>query len=141
MIYRGADGRRHVRVGAHLVEFAVVVPVFFLFIFGLIEIGRGMMVNSLVTNSARAGCRTGTLPGTTNNDVTAAVSNLLNAQGISGYTTTIQVNGSSSVNVSTAQPQDTITVIVSVSAANTSWLPSLLFVQGTISGRFSMPHE
>jgi Flp pilus assembly protein TadG len=132
---------RLVREGAHLVEFAVVIPVFFIFIFGLIEIGRGMMVNSLITNAARAGCRTGTLSGKTNSDVSAAVDELLSGQGVSGHTTTIKVNGSTSTNVSSAVAQDTIMVVVAVPAANTTWLPSVLYVKGTITGQFSLPHE
>ena len=136
-----SDPARYVRVGAHMVEFAVVIPVFFLFIFALVEIGRGMMVTSLISNAARAGCRTGTLPGKTNSDVTASVDGLLSGQGVSGYTTTIKVNGSSSTNVSAAQSQDTINVVVTVSTANTSWLPSVLYVNGTITGQFSLPHE
>jgi Flp pilus assembly protein TadG len=141
MLFRGAATARPVRVGAHMVEFAVVIPVFFLFIFGLIEIGRGMMVESLVTNAARVGCRTGILPGKTNSDVSATVDSLLAGQGVSGYTTTVMVNGSTATNVSAAQTQDTVTVIITVPAANTSWLPSVLFVKGNITGQFTMPHE
>ena len=129
------------RVGAHLVEFAMVIPFFFLFVFALIEIGRGMMVSSLVTNAARAGCRTGIVPGKSNSDVTNTVSGLLDAQGISGYTTTVTVNGSTATNVSAAQSADTIVVTVTVPIASASWLPSLSFLSGNITGRFSMPHE
>ena len=135
-----AGRRRFVRVGAHMVEFAVVIPVFFVFIFGLIEIGRGMMVGTLMTNAARVGCRTGTLPGKTNSDVTTAINDLLSAQGISGHSTTITVNGSST-NVSAASSQDTVRVVVSVPAANTTWLPSFLYVKGNVTGQFSLPHE
>ena len=135
-----ADRRRFVRVGAHIVEFAFVIPVFFIFVFVLIEIGRGMMVSTLVTNAARVGCRTGTLPGKTNSDVTTAASGLLAAQGIAGSTTTITVNGAAT-NVSAASSQDTIRVIVSVPATNTTWLPSALYVKGNVTGQFSLPHE
>jgi Flp pilus assembly protein TadG len=129
------------RVGAHIVEFAMVIPFFFLFVFGLIEIGRGMMVSSLVTNAARAGCRTGIVPGRSNTDVTNAVNGLLQAQGVSDYTTTITVNGSNSTNVNAAQSGDTIIVTVTVPIVKASWLPSLSFLSGNITGRFSMPHE
>lgn len=131
---------RKARRGAHTVEFAVVIPVFFLLIFGLVEISRGMMVRSLVTNAARSGCRTGTLPGMTNTDVTNSVDSVLSTGGITGYTTTILVNGNSG-SVATAATSDTITVQVSVPAANTSWLPTLSFLKNNIAGQFSMPHE
>ena len=54
-------------------------------------------MSSLVCNATRAGCRVGVLPNKTNSDVAAAVDNLLKNQGITGYTTTITVNGSISV--------------------------------------------
>jgi len=119
----------------------MVIPFFFLFVFGLIEIGRGMMVSSLVTNAARAGCRTGIVPGRSNTDVTNTVNGLLQAQGVSDYTTTITVNGSNSTNVNAAQSGDTIIVTVTVPIVKASWLPSLSFLSGNITGRFSMPHE
>jgi Flp pilus assembly protein TadG len=129
------------RDGAHLVEFAVVVPVFFVFIFGLIEVGRGMLDSSLITNAARAGCRTGIIPNRTTQNVKDAVDNLLRAQGITGYITTVSVNGNSSTNVSSATTNDTITVAVSIPMANASWVPTLSFVTGTLTGQFSFPHE
>src|SRR5688572_25123892 len=73
MIRRSPFRPCQARTGAHIVEFAVVVPVFLAFIFGLIEIGRGMMVSSLMSNAARAGCRAGIIPGSSNSSVTTAV--------------------------------------------------------------------
>src|SRR5438128_1702420 len=61
------------RGGAAAVEFAVVVPVFFLIFFGIVEIGRAFMVRGILDNAARAGCRTGILQGKSNTDVTSAV--------------------------------------------------------------------
>lgn len=141
MIVQRGGKYRVVRAGTHLVEFALVIPVFFLFVFGLIEIGRGMMVGSLVTNAARTGCRIGIVPGKTTSDVTAAVDGILQRQGISGYTTTVEVNGEKAKDVSAASSADTIRVTVSVPWANTSWLPGLSFIAGNVTGRFSMPHE
>ena len=131
---------RHKRVGAHLVEFALVVPVFFLFILTMIEVGRGMMVSTLATNAARAGCRIGVVPGRASSDVNATVDSLLTAQGINQYTTTVTVNGNST-NVSAAQSGDTITVTVAIPIAQASWLPGLSFINGNITGRYSIPHE
>lgn len=140
MIFQRNGRARQERSGAHTVEFAVVSSVFFVLVFGLVEISRAMMVSSLVNNAARAGCRTGTLPSKTNDNVTAAVDNVLSVGGVTGYTTTITVNGAST-NVSAASSGDTVTVQVSVPAANTSWLPSQLYIRNNISGKFSLPHE
>jgi Flp pilus assembly protein TadG len=46
--------RRH---AAHLVEFAFVVPIFLLFIFGILEYSRYVMTLQVMTNAAREGAR------------------------------------------------------------------------------------
>ena len=124
----------------HLVEFAVVVPIFITFVFGITEIGRGMMVTSLMSNAARVGCRTGIITGNTDTQVNSAIDTLLSAQGISGYTTTIKVNGSVA-NSSTAVTNDTVQVTVSIPATSASWLPNLSFLSNNLSGQYSLPHE
>ena len=66
------------RSGVAAIEFAIVAPVFFLLMFGLIEFGRMMMVQQSLTNAAREGCRTAVLATTINSsDVEAAVRNYL----------------------------------------------------------------
>src|SRR4029079_7300001 len=65
------------RRGAAVVEFAVVSPVFFLLIFGMIEYGRLVMVQQVLTNASREGARVGVLDGSTQADVTTAVNNYL----------------------------------------------------------------
>ncbi len=44
-----------------MVEFAIVAPIFFLLIFGMIEFGRVVMVQQLLTNASREGARLGVL--------------------------------------------------------------------------------
>jgi Flp pilus assembly protein TadG len=46
--------RRH---AAHLVEFAVIVPIFLLFLFGILEYSRYLMTLQVMTNAAREGAR------------------------------------------------------------------------------------
>ncbi len=48
---------RRNRQGAAAVEFAIVAPVFFLMVFGMIEFGRAIMVKQVMTNAARDGAR------------------------------------------------------------------------------------
>jgi hypothetical protein len=45
--------------GQALVEFALVLPVFFLAIFGLLDVGRLVYTNSALSQAAREGARTG----------------------------------------------------------------------------------
>ena len=66
------------RSGVAAVEFALVAPVFFLLVFGLIELGRMLMVQQSLTNAAREGCRTAVMATTINSsDVDTAVRNYL----------------------------------------------------------------
>lgn len=51
---RTSDGKR----GQGLVEFALVLPLFLLLIFGLIDIGRLVYMNSVLSQAAREGART-----------------------------------------------------------------------------------
>jgi Flp pilus assembly protein TadG len=45
------------RAGAHLVEFAFVAPIFFLFLFGIFEYGRMLFVRQVMQAAAREGAR------------------------------------------------------------------------------------
>lgn len=128
------------RRGSNLVEFALVSPVFFLFVFGLVDIGRGMMASSLLTNAARSGCRVGVLPGKSNTDVQNAVAATVNGQGLGSPTTTVLVNGAAK-NVSSATSGDNITVTVGVPYSEVTWLPSTWFVSGNVTGTFTLAHE
>jgi Flp pilus assembly protein TadG len=56
---------RRFRQGAAVVEFAVVAPVFFLLVIGMIEFGRAIMVQQVMTNASREGARVGVLDSAT----------------------------------------------------------------------------
>ncbi len=47
------------RRGAAIVEFAVIAPLLFFLIFGMIEFGRVIMVMQVMTNATREGARLG----------------------------------------------------------------------------------
>lgn len=51
--------RRPRTPGQSLVEFALVLPVFFLLLFGLIDMGRYVYLNSTLSQAAREGARVG----------------------------------------------------------------------------------
>src|SRR5262249_9583400 len=107
---------------AAAVEFAVVAPLLFLLLLGMIEFGRGFMVSELLTNAARAGCRVGVLNGSSNDTITTSVTNALTSAGITGATTTVQVNGA----VADANPActgDAVTVLVEIPYSRVTWLP------------------
>jgi Flp pilus assembly protein TadG len=128
------------RQGTTAVEFAVAISIFVLLVFGIIEVGRGFMVTHLLANAARNGARTGILASSSNSDVTTAVNNTLANEGLSGATTKILVNGAVA-DVATAQSGDQITVVVSMTADQATWLPGARILTGTLSGEFALRRE
>jgi Flp pilus assembly protein TadG len=135
--YRRFEARR----GAATVEFAVVAPLLFAVILGIMEFGRGMMVAEMVTAASRAGCRAASLSGASTTSVTTVVND--NLTGISGSTVVMTVNGATQ-NVSTAVSGDTIKVTVSVPYNSITWLPtaSSSYLSGlTLTGSASMCRE
>lgn len=125
------------RRGAAAVEFALVAPVFFLLVFGMIEYGRMVMVQQLLTNAAREGARRGVLDGSTTSEVTTAVTSYLSGASVSGATVTVTPNPPSSATF--GQP---VTVQVSVPFNSVSWLPSPLFLGGrTLTSTATMRRE
>jgi Flp pilus assembly protein TadG len=128
------------RSGTTTVEFAVVISVFLVFVFGLVEVGRGFMASHLLTNAARVGCRQGILESQTTATITTAVNSLLATQAIQGATTTVQVNGVVA-DASTANANDDITVIVSAPVSSLTWVPVTNYLNGNISGQYTLRRE
>jgi Flp pilus assembly protein TadG len=122
------------------VEFAILAPVFFMLILALIELGRGIMVRHMLTNAARAGCRVGVLEGKGNTDVTAAVNRTLNIVGISGDAVMITVNDGGG-DVLNANPDDEVTVVVSVPVSGVTWLPGGRYLSGNLTGQYTLRKE
>src|SRR5262249_26291047 len=128
------------RGGAVTVEFALVAPVIFLFVFGLIELSRGLMVTHLLTNAARNGCRTGILEGKGNTDISNAVNTTLSAAGISNDTTTVLINDGNGDAVN-AKMGDEVTVSVKVPVASVSWIPGAQYLSGNLGGKYTLRKE
>jgi Flp pilus assembly protein TadG len=72
--------RRH-RRGATLVEFAVTVPVFFLFLLAAFEFGWMNVLRHTADNAAYEAARTVIVPGATAAEATTKAANLLNIVG------------------------------------------------------------
>jgi Flp pilus assembly protein TadG len=105
--------------GSAAVEFALVVPVFMAFVFGIFEGGRLMEVQHAVTAAARAGAREASLSNSTTSSTTAVALSALKAAGIStsGIVPTISPG-----DPSTAAPDSSVSVTVSVPYATVSWV-------------------
>jgi Flp pilus assembly protein TadG len=107
------------------VEFAIIAPIVVMLVLAMIEFSRLMMVEEILTNAAREGCRRAVLTGATLSDATSTVDTYLSGSGISGYTTTVTPDPG------TADPGTAITVQITVPYSNVSWLPVPIFLGDT----------
>lgn len=63
------------RTGATIVETAIVMPVFFMFVFAIIEFGHAIMINNVMKNACRQAARWGSATGATTEEVERYVRN------------------------------------------------------------------
>lgn len=114
------------RQGAAVVEFAVVAPIFILLVFGMIEFGRMVMVQQVITNASREGARLAVLDGTTKSEVLATVNNYLASSSITGATVAVDPDPPDN-----AAFGDPVTVTITIGFDQVSWLPAPMFLSGT----------
>lgn len=117
--------RRRKRRAAAVVEFAIVAPLFFFFVLGLVEYGRMVMVQQILVNASREGARRAVLDGATASEVDSSVQSFLASSSIHDADVTITPPDPSTTPF--GQP---VTVSVSVSFSDVSWLPSPMFLGG-----------
>jgi Flp pilus assembly protein TadG len=141
--------RRHNRRGAAIVEMALVLPIFFGVVLGIVEFGRAMMVSQMVTNAAREATRLAIIDGSTNTDVEDWVEEFLNDSinvGASDVTVAITVvaapgNDDPNNQVGNAQARDLVTVNVSVPFDKFSYVPGSYLNGKNLTAQSSMRHE
>jgi Flp pilus assembly protein TadG len=137
MIFSSRCRKRSDRRGAAAVELALIAPLFFVVIFGIIEVGRLLMVQEILVNAARTGSRVAVMPGNTDSNVTTAVSNFMAGTGISGYTATLSPTIASGPTSGTA-----MTMTVSVPWSTVSWFSYATWLNGqTLSCSVAMIRE
>lgn len=71
--------------GASAVEFALLLPVLMMILFGIIEFGLALYRQSILTNASREGARLGivqSVPAITNGQINTAIDNYLTPAGI-----------------------------------------------------------
>ncbi|MCA9246105.1 MAG: pilus assembly protein [Planctomycetales bacterium] len=111
------------RRGAAAVEFAVVAAPLFLFVFASIEFGRALMGIQSLEEAARAGCRRAILRDATFAEIESEVDQLMATAGIDNYSVQTQPS-----NIATAEQWDPVSVTVSASFGDMSWLPMPMFL-------------
>lgn len=125
--------RSRKRRGVAAVEFAIVAPFLILLVFGIIECGRAIMVQQVLTNASREGARRAILEATTTSEVTTIVSDYLTNGSIAGATVTV-----SPTPLSSAGFGDPVTVTVSVPYDQVSWIPPWFMGGRTLSASTQM---
>lgn len=131
------SSRKKTRRGAAVVEFAVVAPLFFLLVFGMIEFGRMVMVQQILTNASREGARQAVLDGVSDSDVQTTVSGYLSNASISGATVAVTTQAPTPPDTASAR-----TVTVSIPFSQVSWLPSPIYLGGkTLQASTTMRRE
>ncbi len=137
------------RRGAALVELAIVLPVFFAVVLGIVEFGRAMMVGQMVNNAAREGARLAIVDGTANSDVTARVKQfLLQSANINGNDVTVNIsvvpgtgNPDPGNEVASATTRDLCTIAVSVPFTKVSYVTGNYLEGKNLAGSSTMRHE
>ncbi|MCH8044410.1 MAG: pilus assembly protein [Planctomycetes bacterium] len=119
-------GRRR-RLGATITEFAIIAPIFFLFVLSSFEFGRAIMVQQILTNAAREGARQAIVENAVAADVVTSVTSYLSSTTVDGVTVTVDPTSLQTVGFG-----DEVTVTVTVPYDQVSWLPVSSFVSGKI---------
>jgi Flp pilus assembly protein TadG len=139
--------------GQALVEFAIILPVLFLLLFGIFEFGRAMYIKNTLNNAARSAVRVAVVtPSLVNEDLTFSNTIPADTETIklkifenllyidkTNTIATVRVTGNSP-----AQPGDTVTVTVtgpfeSIVSRITDSLQ--ISISDTLSGEASMRYE
>jgi len=122
------------RRGTVMVEFAVVAPLLFLFLFAGFEFCRVAMIRHTVDNAIYEGARRGIIPGGTSAEVTAEAERVLSTIGLTTF----------SLNVSPALIDDTvdeITVRLTVPLDANTFVPAQYFIGQEITRELTMRRE
>lgn len=106
-----------------------MAPLFFLLVFGMIEFGRMVMVQQIITNGSREGARIAVLEGAKTDQVESAVSKYLTKASILGGIVSVSPDPPGS-----ATYGDPVAVTVSVPFDQVSWLgkPMSLGSRGSV---------
>jgi Flp pilus assembly protein TadG len=113
--------------GVAAVEMAFAMPLLILLIFGMIEVGRALMVQQVLTNASREGARLAVTGGATAYSVTEAVEDYANSL----------ISAEVSVTITPEYPSlaasgTPVTVEVSIDYTDVSWLPTPSYFEDAV---------
>jgi Flp pilus assembly protein TadG len=122
------------RRGAAAVEFALCAPILFAFIFGIFEFSRVTQLQQSARLAAFEGARAGIALDAATTDVQTAVNQVMSANGIANYTTTITPNPM-------GYTSPTITVTVMLSPSRNGWAIWYVSSASTITATVTLERE
>lgn len=137
------------RRGSAMVEMALVLPLFFMVVLGIIEFGRAMMVSQLVTNAAREATRLAIIDGSSNASVSQWVKDfIVQSCGVTSADVTVTItvtaatgNPNPANEIANAQARDLVTVNVLVPFNKVSYIPGSYLQGKNLSAQSAMRHE
>jgi Flp pilus assembly protein TadG len=112
------------RRGVAAVEFAMIAPIMMLFTFGLVEMGRFMLVKEAATHATREGARIAVRPFATDDEIITRVNEELAIMSIADATITIDPP-----ELEDAEPGSMVTVRVQITPDSISWVPGIINIQ------------
>ena len=144
----GTQSTTH-RRGSAAVEMAIVLPLFFMVVMGIVEFGRAMMVGQLVTNAARHGARESAVDGATNGTITTAVKDFVaTTVGVAQADVTVVItvdpgagNPDPVDDLSVAQAKDVCKVTVKVPYDKVGYVAGRYLAGAELKGQCIMRHE
>ncbi len=151
--------RRKKRCGTTIVEVAFTLPIFLIFIFGVVEFGRLQMVSNLLSSACRTAARQGALEGISTEAVRERVEQVMRAvidvsnltiivksadahdQGGPSPTTATQYSAMPNVELLEASPSELFLVRASVEYSDISFVPFSILYGAVLTGHTYMRHE
>lgn len=104
----------------------MIAPIFILLVLGMIELGRGVMVQQILTNASRVGARRAIVMSATEQEAIDAAEEYADGAGVGNVTATVTPDPA------TVDPGDEITVAVTVNFADVTWIPAPWFMGGAV---------
>ena len=133
------------RRGVAVVEFAVIAPLFFLLLAGIIEFGQAFRIEHMLSNASRRGARAAIVDGATTSQVRQKVkTHCARTLGVNEADVTIEiaVEGNATAKLSQAEEGNEISVTVSVpySKAGVGFYANM-FSNSIFSATCTLEHE
>ncbi len=135
---------RRRRRGASTVEFAIILPLFILLVFGMLEFGRFILLHQVVSNCAREGARHAAQDEATVGAVTATIDQYMTDNQISNYTVSVHnPTGTSIAALNSIEMDQPVSVTVDVLYRDASWLPFTMILNANtrVSSTATMRRE